>query len=393
MQALDWSFKIIKLKLMKFIKLKLILCLGFGLMLTTAIAQTEQSQNKRNYKKARKAKYRGNIYDLVKEIVGISDSEQTKVELLFQWITNNIVYDYKAYNRDRINQNNHDVLTRGKALCGGYSKLFVEMCTRANILAVEVDGYSLGSYTSSQDFKRPDHAWNAVKIDGEWKLLDATWGTSVSSNNTDPKLNYFLSDPNFFIKNHYPSHPMWQLLDRPVQISVFKKTKVNSPVISSDYNYKDSISKFLNFDFLEKRVFIRKAQMKYNPTHENVLEYYHNLMDWAIQTLEQADSLFEIKAYKQAFEFYTKAGRSFLETKENSIKLYDWQIDYAASCFLQTGVILYNQFIGDRNRSESLPYFLTAKDFLKIATSTPINIQRLTQVNQVIKELETKQKN
>ena len=54
-----------------------------------------------------------------------------------------------------------------KAICGGYSKGFEYLLLKMGIENIWVNGYAGGP-----------HAWNEVKVDGKWYLMDTTWGGS-----------------------------------------------------------------------------------------------------------------------------------------------------------------------------------------------------------------------
>lgn len=53
----------------------------------------------------------------------------------------------------------------GKAVCEGYAKLFQYLCYRTGIHATQIPGIADGG----------GHMWNAVRLDGDWYELDATW--------------------------------------------------------------------------------------------------------------------------------------------------------------------------------------------------------------------------
>jgi transglutaminase/protease-like cytokinesis protein 3 len=80
---------------------------------------------------------------------------------------------------------------------------------------VIVEGYAKGpSYLVGQD-KDINHAWNGVKIDGTWYLLDATWGAGAIENDQFvAKFNpyYFATPPDQLIYSHFPAESQWQLL-------------------------------------------------------------------------------------------------------------------------------------------------------------------------------------
>ena len=56
-------------------------------------------------------------------------------------------------------------------------------------------------------YKKTDHCWNLIKIDGYWCVLDATWGGGGYDQATqiyNKKLNpfWFLTDPYQFLYTH-----------------------------------------------------------------------------------------------------------------------------------------------------------------------------------------------
>lgn len=63
-----------------------------------------------------------------------------------------------------------------------------------------------------------NHAWNAVKLDRAWYLVDTTWGAgTLSGMRFQPKFNpyYFAAAPQQLIYSHYPAKEKWQLLAQP----------------------------------------------------------------------------------------------------------------------------------------------------------------------------------
>lgn len=88
-------------------------------------------------------------------------------------------------------------------------------------------GFAKGSkYSAEKTFtldEKDSHAWNSVKIDEKWFLVDCTWGAKESQNDF-----YFLIDPHHLINTHLPymndnliKSNEWQLLSTPVSIDDF----------------------------------------------------------------------------------------------------------------------------------------------------------------------------
>jgi hypothetical protein len=102
--------------------------------------------------------------------------------------------------------------------------LYKAMCDAVGLECEIVTG-------DARDFHKPyrkihdnPHAWNAVKIDGKWELLDATWGAGyVKNEKFTRKLGpgFFMTPPDWFAQMHLPDSTSWQLLETPVGKEVF----------------------------------------------------------------------------------------------------------------------------------------------------------------------------
>lgn len=150
--------------------------------------------------------------------------DEEKARAIYRWITANIDYDVESYfsGSYKTRSGSKTVLNDKKAVCAGYSQLFESLCDAAGLESVRIDGHGKGySYTPFSDTGRTsDHAWNAVKIDGRWRLVDPTWGAGhideVGGFVRQFDDYYFLTPPEEFIYTHLPDDPRWQLLERPL---------------------------------------------------------------------------------------------------------------------------------------------------------------------------------
>jgi hypothetical protein len=163
--------------------------------------------------------------------------DDEKARAIFTWIAINVKYDLAAYNiterpvaysfrtqeeklaKERKFKDDLAVKTlkTKKGVCQGYATLFESLAQRVGLEAVIIPGTSKSHPTHIG--KQPgasDHAWNAVKIDGQWKLLDVTWGAGTVTGSPLEfafRFNdgYFLTDPEVFVLNHYPDDEKWLL--------------------------------------------------------------------------------------------------------------------------------------------------------------------------------------
>ena len=67
--------------------------------------------------------------------------------------------------------NAYGALVEGKAVCEGYAEALQCLLQRVGIQSVEIFGYGINPSTGLGE----PHAWNAVRIDNEYYLVDLTW--------------------------------------------------------------------------------------------------------------------------------------------------------------------------------------------------------------------------
>lgn len=101
-------------------------------------------------------------------------TEYDKVKLFNDVLASTVVYDESAPNCRDI----YGVFVGKKAICGGYSKAFSYLCSKAGIETAAVTGDADGL----------PHMWNKVKVDGKWYNIDVTY--AVSGDGADDYIRY-----------------------------------------------------------------------------------------------------------------------------------------------------------------------------------------------------------
>ncbi len=287
-----------------------------------------------------------------------ADNDFEKARGIYTWIVSNISYDHKVIedNSKRINKNIRDILTRRKAICMGYAELFGAMAKLAELEAATVDGYSKGTATSKADLNEPDHSWNAVKLEGSWYLLDATWGSSLVLDDqvyTTINEDFFLSEPDQFLKTHLPIVPFWQLLNCPISPKTYEEGELAIrqylDSCPSTYDYQDSLQQYLELPTIDRRLRLASIAYNYNPTRSMREEYGHALMDYAGSLSDSVDSY----QLQEQLEPMIRLQGEIISTCERADALIDfhtWQRELFAETIINQVVAMFQQ-----NQGQSTP--------------------------------------
>ena len=118
------------------------------------------------------------IYEYAKMILrdiiydGMTDTQ--KALAIYEYLIYAVAYDYDAFNAGSTKEQNNvcyyleGVFEYGRAVCDGKSKAYLLLCAMEGIECVRDYGSALDGGAG--------HAWNYVKLDGVWYLVDTTLG-------------------------------------------------------------------------------------------------------------------------------------------------------------------------------------------------------------------------
>ena len=188
-----------------------------------------------------------NLQGLVTHLTADLPTEVEQFRAIFKWVCLNIANDYPLFLKNQRKRKKYvgqpekliswnqqfspkvykRLLNKQRTVCTGYAVLIEEMAFLAGIEASVVQGYGRTGFYTAIDKGRPNHSWNAVKLDGKWYLCDATWsaGTIYTDQRGfvfDYSDAYFLTDPALFRLNHYPEEAKWFLTNEKVSFETFK---------------------------------------------------------------------------------------------------------------------------------------------------------------------------
>lgn len=185
-------------------------------------------------------------------------SDMEKARAAFAWEANNIRYDDKGFNSGEIpDQSPARVIKRRHAVCEGYAELYKALCTAMGVEAVVVTGHAKAyGYRQGERFegKDPNHAWNAVKVNGQWLLVDVTWGAGRAEGGRGKLVSHKLYTPYFFNVDkyefffcHYPVEQQWTLLSEPITLRQYQEMpQIKEPFFMLGFNGKDILTKYLD---------------------------------------------------------------------------------------------------------------------------------------------------
>ncbi len=170
-----------------------------------------------------------NLNSLSSYLTSPARSELAKARSVYAWITSHVRYDETAFSGKRYSSEvayANRVLGTRKAVCTGFSLLFKHLLNQTGIEVVSIKGYSrTNDSEAGQPIRQIDHEWNAVKLDGDWYLLDIAWAQTTAKNGPDgqphPNDFFFLTEPAAFAANHFPTDSRWQLLTPAISKSQF----------------------------------------------------------------------------------------------------------------------------------------------------------------------------
>ena len=125
---------------------------------------------------------------------GMTDYE--KEYALYIWVVTHVEYDYSYQDTlavvDRASCTPYGGLVNGKGVCLGFASTFQLLMDMAGVECITVVGASRMS--------TENHAWNQVRLDGEWYCVDAAWDNSYY-----PHLRWFNQTSDFFAQTS-PGH-------------------------------------------------------------------------------------------------------------------------------------------------------------------------------------------
>lgn len=170
-------------------------------------------------------------------------NELEKARAIFLWLCSK---DLAKLNFDNVRRGSpEEILMQLQSGQTTYAVVYEILCSYAHLHCKTLTGYAKGAeYKPGMRFtgEHGQHSWNAVLVNGAWRLVDCHWaarrlvGKQVTVENIRYELDeyYFMPDPHQLIFTHYPDDGSWQLLERSIALTDFENLV---PVKSAFFKY------------------------------------------------------------------------------------------------------------------------------------------------------------
>lgn len=284
-------------------------------------------------------------------------NDEEKVWMFYGLIATHFKYDNKRKGeKNRPSYSPEYTTKKLSGVCEDFAELFKELCNRSHIPCLVVFGKAktgfFGLFENIQKIVRLqsikfNHAWNVVKINGEWKLMDPTWShiikvekkilvTGKTRKNVNIKIvdrSYYEIDPYIMRRDHKPGHPAFLTCKMiPTFKTVFRKTK-HQKFYTENYDYSKKLDSIYNNEYpLLSKIYIdefdeysSRSIFQYEISKQLIIPFQKRVNPMTINDYEKSlDALnklskFLIETYNYDLGFQKSA--SEVKIKKNIEKL------------------------------------------------------------------------
>ncbi len=272
--------------------------------------------------------------ETVNKIAAYSFNDTQKLCLIAGWIYNNIDFDIEKFRTGGVVDDYKTVYTLRKGLCGDYSSIFSAFCTRLNITNEIIEGYVPEYDSDNLVYYATNHAWNVVKLGGNWFHCDLLGFSGNLKRHAPDRLEFikqpdatnFLTTSLSFLSKKIPADPMWQLLDYPIPLDTFiargKHVTIDSGVKRIDY--KMMINSYLKLNTTEKSLSFARHAYAYNKNNSNAIVANH--FNAAIDLINEWNN---DKSKLAKAKKYLEISKKHVANATNDVKDLEKQIDEA----------------------------------------------------------------
>jgi hypothetical protein len=170
---------------------------------------------------------------LAAHLVKGAKNDREKARAAARWIVDNVAYDYDSVASGKWERDPEALLKLKATDCGGQTALFEALGKACGLEVVSITGkmrdadvdpvFRKYTTTSPLGLAYCAHGWNAVKLDGQWYMVDVTHINPRAKRDgrveapVEPKWSFFLVPPQQFIHSRLPDDEKQELLRSPVK--------------------------------------------------------------------------------------------------------------------------------------------------------------------------------
>ncbi|MEL7313490.1 MAG: transglutaminase domain-containing protein [Cyanobacteria bacterium J06559_3] len=170
-----------------------------------------------------------------------------QVKAIHDYVVSRVTYDLAILETGVWSEQDAEtVFATGKAVCEGYSNLFQALGKAMGLEVVYLRGKIRRDLAPldlipetvrflESDYDWTNHAWNAVKIEDNWQLVDTTWdGGNPEAVEDSYRADYLMPPPEVMIASHLPRQRDWQLLATTASSRAFEQQPILTPDFFED---------------------------------------------------------------------------------------------------------------------------------------------------------------
>lgn len=149
-----------------------------------------------------------NVDERLQAVLSLANNEHEKAWMVYQWVTRHFRHDSRLASRigDPGKHSLDSLYQQGGGSCAVYADVVHRLLARAGLEVKTVYGTVKSNAASTRRGLSVNHVWNAVKIDGQWRVIDATWGAGYvgpQGFQRDRNDLFFLMPPELAVLSHF----------------------------------------------------------------------------------------------------------------------------------------------------------------------------------------------
>ncbi len=295
---------------------------------------------------------------LADQITAGKTTDLQKTKAIYDWVATNIYYNYGMV-KGTVPRTVYGVSALGtykqkNSVCDGYASLTMALCHAAGIPCRKVTGFASGNTTDSDwqevwtvysmylndgdwetfesNIKRyANHAWNEVYIDGEWIILDTTWGSgnrldvdgAGNETWTTGSMNdiYFAAD----LEQISASHLFWTDFSRNIETEPYESPKSYygakiGKTIYINWNAISGVNKYAVFRKTEGGSWILLAKVDTNSFGDSTIKC-GNTYTYSVRCMDDAGEKYVSRFYEKGYTYKTAESHTpGIATTENRVE-------------------------------------------------------------------------